>query len=148
MTPKLYSALKWGALFGGTLGVLETAISLMVLNSRSLADYQVSDCLVRGLEVLVPLAAGVLAARATGERRSGLIAGITSGVIVAVINMITEFVVPVELFIKAFDLGDEVPPPTFVAALYERVLTLGLGAWFGWIGGRIGVALARRSQDS
>jgi hypothetical protein len=147
MTPKLYSALKWGALFGGALGVLETAISLMVLNSRSLADYQVSDCLVRGLEVLVPLAAGVLAARATGDRSSGLIAGITSGIIVAVINMITEFLVPAEVFINAFDLTDAVQAPTIADALFERVLTLGLGAWFGWIGGRIGVVLARRDSD-
>jgi hypothetical protein len=61
--------------------------------------------------------------------------------------MITEFLVPAEVFINAFDLTDAVQAPTIADALFERVLTLGLGAWFGWIGGRIGVVLARRDSD-
>jgi len=147
MTPKLYSALKWGALFGGALALFETLGYLTSLRSQNLADYQISECLSLMLEAALPFVAGLLAARATGDRVSGLIAGITAGLIVVVINTVTEIVVPADALVKLADLPADTPQPTILDALFFRFTTLGLGAWFGWIGGRMGVLTSRRDPD-
>jgi len=147
MTPKLYSALKWGALLGGALALFETIGYLTSLRSQNLADYQISECLSLILEAGIPFIAGLLAARATGDRVSGLLAGITAGVIVALVNTVTEIVVPADALAKLADLPADAPQPGILDALFFRFTTLGLGAWFGWIGGRMGVVLARRDPD-
>jgi fructose-specific phosphotransferase system IIC component len=91
--------------------------------------------------------AGLLAARATGERVSGLIAGITAGVIVALINTVSEIIVPADALVQLVDLPPDAAQPTILDALFFRVTTLGLGAWFGWMGGRMGVLVSRRYSD-
>ena len=147
MTPKLYSALKWGALFGGALALFETLGYLTSLRSQNLADYQITECLSLMLEAALPFVAGLLAARATGERVSGLVAGITAGVIVALINTVTEIIVPADALVQLVDLPAGAAQPTILDALFFRVTTLGLGAWFGWMGGRMGVLVSRRDSD-
>ncbi|MGI8588912.1 MAG: hypothetical protein ACR2M0_14700 [Chloroflexia bacterium] len=137
MTPKLYTALKWGALLGGPLAIFETFGYLMALNAGSIDVYDATNTLGNLLEIAVPVAAGWLAVRATGERRSGLIAGLTVGVIVAAVNMVTELVVPG----SALSTLSGQPPVSggdlIVSILTTRALTLGLGAWGGWLGGRL-----------
>src|SRR5436305_11994857 len=139
MTPKLYDALKWGALLGGPLAVFEAWSILVTLNSQNPADLDIAACLGTMLEALMPLIAGLLAARATGERRSGLIAGLTVGVIVALVNIISEMVLPISAFAAS---AGTAPPNAFdIIANWvtARAMTLGLGALFGWLGGRLGL---------
>ncbi|HMA34757.1 MAG TPA: DUF5518 domain-containing protein [Chloroflexia bacterium] len=90
------------------------------------------------LEILLPLIAGLLAARATSERSSGLIAGFTAGLIVAIVNMIGETFMPSDTL---FLLQGQVPlagNDLVASAIFARLMTLGLGAWGGWLGGRLG----------
>src|SRR5689334_11715055 len=94
MTPKLYTALNWGPLLGGPPAIFETWSVLVTLGSQNSADLSIAWCFTTLLEALIPLGAGLLAARATGERRSGFIAGLTAAVIVAVVNIISEQMLP------------------------------------------------------
>ncbi|HUS16991.1 MAG TPA: DUF5518 domain-containing protein [Chloroflexia bacterium] len=141
MTPKLYSALKWGALLGGPLAVLETVLYFAGLRGQNQSDIVLSSCVGNALEIIIPVIAGLLAARETGERRSGLIAGVTAGLIVAVVNQISEFMVPADAIVRLFDQ----PPPTtqelIFGTIQARVVSIALGAWAGWLGGRIGQGL-------
>ena len=143
MTPKLYNAIKWGALLGGPLAIFETWGALSTISSGNAADFQIAWCLSFVLEALVPLAAGWLAARETGERRSGLIAGLTAGAIVALVNIVAEALTP------AAPAGAADTPPVTTLDLaaswiLARAMTLGLGAWFGSLGGRLGQVVAQR----
>ncbi|HET6343704.1 MAG TPA: hypothetical protein VFH51_02180, partial [Myxococcota bacterium] len=125
MTPKLYAALKWGALLGGALAIFETWGWLVTTGTQNQADASIAWCFNLVLEGVIPLAAGVLAARATGERRSGLIAGLTAGAIVACVNIIAEIVFPPNLTASA---PDSVPLTTFdviVLWIEARLITLG-----------------------
>jgi hypothetical protein len=147
MTPKYYTALKWGALLGGPLAILETLILLALLGSYNPGDAQSattlaaiadqSNCLMLLLELAVPLLAGWLAARQKGDRTAALIAGLVAGAVVATVNMISDLVLPGgALYLMAGEA-----PPTGSALvssmLTSRLMTLLLGAWGGWLGGRL-----------
>src|SRR4051794_24619058 len=105
MTPKLYSAVKWGALLGGPLAIFETLGLLLALRGQNSTDLDRLSYLSLILEAVVPLAAGWLAARATGERVHGLVAGVVAGLIVATVNMIGEWVIPPEAWVQFGDLA-------------------------------------------
>ena len=140
MTPERYSVLKWGALLGGPLAVLETLLALLALQAHNAADMATATCLGTPLEIVLPLIAGLLAGRETGSRLRGLQAGLLAGVIVAAVNMLTELLAP---GLVTFG-GDGTPIATMdlvTGTLMARLLTLGWGAWGGWLGGRLGMAL-------
>ncbi len=140
MTPERYSVLKWGALLGGPLAVLETLLALLAFQAHNAADMATANCLGTPLEIVLPLLAGLLAARETGNRMRGLQAGLLVGVIVASVNMLTELLAPGILTLINGDQSiktEDVVAGTVVA----RLLTLGWGAWGGWLGGRLGMAL-------
>ena len=138
MTPQLYTALKWGALLGGPLALFETWSEIVTLNAQNPADPAIAFCLGTLLEAMIPLIAGWLAARSTGDRRSGLIAGLTAAAIVALVNIVAEQVLPVA---SAAAAGDQATTLADAIASWvlARAITLGFGAWFGWLGGRLGV---------
>ncbi|MDQ2806926.1 MAG: hypothetical protein M3Z04_08460 [Chloroflexota bacterium] len=141
MTPERYSVLKWGALLGGPLAVLETLLALLAFQAHNAADMATANCLGTPLEIVLPLIAGLLAGRETGNRIRGLQAGLLVGAIVAAANMLTELLVPGVLTIGS----DGTPVLTTMelvgGTLITRLLTLGWGAWGGWLGGRLGMAL-------
>jgi hypothetical protein len=142
MNPQLWSALKWGGILGGPLAVLETLLVLMALRNNNMADFNAGNCLGTTLEIFLPLVAGTLAGRETGSRLRGLQAGLTVGVIVAVVNMISELLLPPNALTS---LTGDTPisgGDLILATLMARVLTVSLGAWGGWLGGRLGQILA------
>ncbi len=139
MTPERYSVLKWGALLGGPLAVLETLLALLAFQAHNAADMATANCLGTPLEIVLPLIAGLLAGRETGNRMRGLQAGLLAGAIVAAANMLTELLAP-----GVLNIGGDTPIPAMdlvTGTLFARLLTLGWGAWGGWLGGRLGMAL-------
>lgn len=154
MTPKLYTALRWGALLGGPLAILETLLYLVSLRvddfSAALSSggspvgpgdlfvliSSVAWLLELLLEAVVPLLAGRWAARQTGDPASGLIAGLTTGLLVAGVNMISEIVVPIDPFLIHLGLPAASGADAFANALVTRLMTIGMGAAFGWLGAR------------
>ena len=143
MTPERYSVLKWGALLGGPLAVLETLLKLLAFQAHNAADMATAKCLGTPLEIVLPLLAGLLAARETGSRMRGLQAGLLAGALVAAANMLTELLAPGVLNLA----GGDQPIPTqdlVIGTLTARLLTLAWGAWGGWLGGRLGMALPQK----
>jgi len=142
VTPKLYAALRWGALLGGALAIFETAAYLLVLRGGTPDDYDSLSLFELGLEWLVPFVAALLAARETGERSVGLITGLTSGAIVALVSILYQVVVPVPpTLLPGVSMTDMIGSLAF-----DTLLTVALGALAGWIGGRWGVGLGRPSK--
>lgn len=142
MNPQLWSALKWGGLLGGPLAVLETLTVLLALRNDNAYDLNAGNCLGTSLEILLPLVAGTLAGRETGNRLRGLQAGLIVAVIVAAVNMILELLLPPNALT---DLSGDPPMigwDLIANTLLARLLTLSLGAWGGWLGGRLGQILA------
>ncbi len=148
MTPERYSVLKWGALLGGPLAVLETLLFLLALQAHNPADLNTANCLGTLLEIVLPLIAGLLAGRETGSRIRGLQAGLLAGAIVATANMIAELVVPAGVLPSLNDGSVPTPLELFSSTVIARLLTLGWGAWGGWLGGRLGMALPPQKPKS
>jgi hypothetical protein len=134
VTPKLYAAVRWGALIGGGLAIFETAAYLLVLSTGTAGDYDALSVFELILEWVVPLAAGLLAAREAGEIQAGVIAGLTSGVIVALISIVYQLVVPPPPELFSGGLADII-----LGMVLDTVMTVSLGGLGGWIGGRLGV---------
>lgn len=125
---------------GGPLAVLETLLALLALQAHNAADMATASCLGTPLEIVLPLIAGLLVGRETGSRIHGLQAGLLAGVIVAAANMLTELLAP-----GVLNLGSDGATITTMdlvtGTLIARLLTIGWGAWGGWLGGRMGMAL-------
>jgi hypothetical protein len=133
----VYSGLKWGALIGGPLGILETLLYLLAYQEHNVANFDQASCLLIPMEAVLPFIAGFLAARQSSQERSGWIAGLTCGLIVAAINMITEIIYPLPLDFLVTDTGTAPSDAEmFVNTFFLRILTIGLGVGFGWLGGR------------
>ena len=135
MNPRLYPAIRWGALFGGGLAVFETATYLLVLRSGTASDLDVLSLILLVLEGIVPVVAGWLAAREIGEAAAGILAGLVSGVIVAGVSIVAQLVAPTPPDLA----GGPVDLPTLIFGIaLSTVMTVTLGIAGGWAGGRIG----------
>ena len=145
VTPRFYTLARWGALFGGGLAVFETVTYLLTLRLGTPADYAALSFFNLLFEGAVPAAAGALAAREEGEVSAGLFTGLVSGAIVAVVSILYQLVAPVPS--SFFLSGPPSPADEFVGYMLATAMTLALGAWGGWLGGRWGAARSKHRQD-
>jgi hypothetical protein len=140
----LYTLIRWGALFGGALAIFETLTYLLVLRYGTLGDYGAVSLFNLLLEGLVPLGAGIFAGRDTGEAGAGVVSGLTSGAIVALVSILYQAVVPVP---ESYLGGPTTLLDIVLGIGLATVMTLALGAWGGWIGGRWGAARSKRGRE-
>ena len=145
VAPRLYSLARWGAVFGGGLALFETITYLLALRLGTPGDFAALSLFNLLLEGAVPVAAGALAARDAGEVAAGVFAGLVSGAIVALVSIIYQVVAPVPpgfLPGDSLTLADEI-----LGYLVATGITLALGAWGGWLGGRWGAARSKNKRD-
>jgi hypothetical protein len=144
VAPRLYKLARWGALFGGGLALFETVTYLLTLRLGTPGDFAALSLFNLLFEGAVPVAAGALAAREDGEAGAGLFTGLVSGVIVAVVSILYQVVAPVppEFLPGPTTLADEI-----AGYLLATAITLALGAWGGWLGGRWGAARSKNRQE-
>ena len=136
MTPEVYTGLKWGALFGGALGILETFFFLLAYQEHNVGSLGDANFVAQILEAVLPFVAGFIATRQASTIRSAWIAGLTAGLIVAVINMISEIVYPMPTDMLIAIGIDPATNLDVVSTIVARLFTIGFGAFFGWLGGQ------------
>ncbi len=149
MNPKLYAALRWGALCGGVLGVLEaaaywTAVSaplqdMMAPIAGGLTWLDWLSLIETGLEWGAALLAGWLAGREVGSRNFGLAAGLICAAIIALLSIGYQVAAPPPLELLTGPDGSV----DMVGGLVTTSLTT---LWMGGLGGWLGAWVATRKQ--
>jgi hypothetical protein len=143
VNPKLYSALRWGAIGGGLVGVLEAASywgtlrlptdAMLAPGAMGLSWFDWLTLLQLGLEWAAAMIAGWLAGREVGDRNFGLVAGLISGLIISLLSIAYQVVAPPPLELLTGPNGNSVD--LIGGFVSNSLLSLMLGATGGWIGG-------------
>jgi len=143
VNPKLYTALRWGAICGGIVGVLEAASywgtvrlpieDMMAPGPAGLTWFDWLTLLQLALEWAAAMIAGWLTGREAGDRNFGLVAGLVSGAIVAVLSIIYQVVAPPPLELLTGPDGSSVD--LVAGFISNTLLSLILGGAAGWTGG-------------